>query len=181
MSDEAEVLIGTERAVAVQDVVGEPDPDWERVEPGSADEVADGTPPPQMSPGEMAKFAQMMIDQIDDNPAVLPNLPLNTGNLEVWALESCFLPPATPEDQPEPGLIITFASATDPRGTPHVLSRDRALKFASQIRKQANTGPSIQQRAAQAGLDVPPDAPSSGGLILPPGVAAPLASDEEDE
>lgn len=133
-------------------------------------EVVPQGPPPQMTPDEMQKFADMVLRQVDDDPSIIPNFPLNLDTVEVWALESCML-------REGPGVIITFASPSDPRGTPHILSRERALKFASQIKKCANTGPNLAQQAAAAGLSVPPGA---GGLILPPGVSAPTPVDDDD-
>ena len=126
--------------------------------------------PPQhlLSDNEQKELADRIINEVDDHDEGLPFLPLNLEKLCIWSIEDVFLP-AEPGEKLDsnPGIIITFASPDDPRGTPYLLKRDRALKFASQIKRHANTGPSIQRRAAASGLSVPEDAPSSGGLILP--------------
>ena len=122
------------------------------------DFATDEQPQQPMSPQQMAKMAEMVLKQVDDDPTIIPQLPLDVGALTVWALECTLI-------NGEPGIIITFAGPTFPRGIPFVLSRDRGLKFASQVKKLLLTGPSIEQRAAQAGISVPPG--SGGGLILP--------------
>lgn len=127
-------------------------------------EISDA-PVEQLTPAEQARLADHIIDEIDDHPEGIPMLPLNLTNLYVWSIESCFMPPVGNEE-PEPGVIVTIASPDNPRGTPFVLTRDRALKFASQVKKFAHTGPSIQVRAAQSGLAVPQDA-GEKKLILP--------------
>lgn len=124
-------------------------------------------PVEQLSPQEQSRLADHIINEIDDHPEGIPQLPLDLNMLYVWSIEPCFLPPTSPGEDAEPGLIITSASPTNPRGTPvFILNRDRALKLASQIKKFANTGPSLQQRAAQSGLAVPPS-PAEGKLIVP--------------
>lgn len=122
----------------------------------------------ELTETEQKKLADHIMNEIDSNDSALPMLPLNTSMFVVWSFENTFMPPDIPGGDPVPAVIITFASPENPRGTPFVLSRDRMLKFCSQGKKRAQTGPSIVQRAAQAGLAVPPSA--DGELILPPGV-----------
>ena len=114
-----------------------------------------------MNEAQAAAMAKKIVENIDNHPEGLPPLPLNVNDLHVWAIE------CTMVGTGEPALIITFASSAFPRGIPFVLTRDRALKFASQVKRFANTGPSLQQRAAQSGLSVPPDASDTPKLIVP--------------
>ena len=111
------------------------------------------------------EMANKIIEEVDNHDEGLPNLPLNLNNFFVWSIEDAFLPEEIPGTA-NPGVIITFANPSDPRGTPVIFSRDRALKLASQIKKHAQTGPSMAQRAAQSGLAVP-QSPAGSGLILP--------------
>ena len=132
------------------------------------DEVLAPKPIQEMSVSEQKELADNIVAEIDDHDEGLPFLPLNLGKFTVWSFENCFLPVDDPDDKPDsnPGIIITFASPDDPRGTPYILNRDRGLKFASQLKKRLLTGPvvSLQQRAAQSGLAVPP---AAGELIVP--------------
>ena len=124
----------------------------------------DDVPVPQpgqpLTPAQMKKLQEKILSEIDDHTEGFPDLPFNAANLYVWALESTMVADAI--GQPEPGIIITFANSSDPRGTPVALSRDRALKFASQVKKQAMTGPAVPEPESQ--LIVPPQA---GKLIVP--------------
>ena len=131
--------------------------------------VPTGKPINEMNASEQKALADKIVDEIDANDEGIPFLPLNLGKFTVWSFEHVYLPPEEPGAKPDsnPGIIITLASPDDPRGTPYILSRDRAIKFASQLKKRAQTGPSIQQRAAVSGIAVPTDAPQFGGLILP--------------
>lgn len=115
---------------------------------------------------EQKQLADRIVAEIDDHEDGIPMLPLNLTQFAVWSFENCMIPPDIEGDKPQPAIIITFATADNPRGTPFILVRDRALKFASQLKKRANQGPSLQQRAAQAGLSVPPDA-GEKKLIVP--------------
>lgn len=144
---------------------------------GAPDDTPPNVPPHELSMAAQADLAKRMIEEIDNHEDGIPFLPLNTGQLYVWSIEDTFLPPDLPTAKPDsnPGVIITFASASDPRGTPVVLDRDRALKFASQVRRHAQTGPSIQQRAQQAGIAVPG---GSTGLLLPDGSTVAPSSDD---
>ena len=165
--------------VEIEEVAGEDEESSEVLESGliiagSEDvqviaDIPEGISPENMTPTQQRELADSIVSNIDDHPEGLPGLPLNLGKFTVWSIECAFLPVDDPDAKPDsnPGLILTFAGPDDPRGTPFIFNRDRALKLASQLKKFANQGPSIQQRAAQSGLAVPVDAPSSGGLILP--------------
>ena len=122
-------------------------------------------PVQEMNVDEQKALADRIISEIDDHAEGLPNIPLNFAKLSMWSLESFLQPPDVPGGEPQPAVILTLASAEDPRGTPHIFTRDRALKLASQLKKFAQTGPSLAQRAAQSGIAVPPSA--DGKLIVP--------------
>lgn len=130
-----------------------------------ADDEIPQKPMNELTPAEQVKLAAHVIAEIDDHPEGIPFLPLDLTALYVWSIETVFMPPVVPGGEPEPGVIVTFASPQNPRGTPVIFPRDRALKLASQIKKAAQTGPSLEQRAAQTGIAVPPSA--GGKLILP--------------
>jgi len=120
----------------------------------------------QLTPAEQKKLADHIVDEIDSHDEGIPMLPLNLGMFVVWSIENVFLPLDEPNSS-KPGVILTFASPENPRGTPFVFTRERALRLASQLKKHAQTGPSLQQRAAQSGITVPSDSPSEGELIVP--------------
>ena len=124
------------------------------------DDVLVPQPGQPLTPAQMKKLQEKILSEIDDHTEGFPDLSFNAANLYVWALESTMVADAI--GQPEPGIIITFANSSDPRGTPVALSRDRALKFASQVKKQAMTGPAVPEPESQ--LIVPPQA---GKLIVP--------------
>lgn len=162
-----EQLQDDEAQVTHQLIIASDDSAVEEVDLGEAP----AKPINELTGAEQKALADKIVAEIDDHDDGIPFLPLNLAKFNVWSFENCMLPPDVVGEDPQPGVIITFASADDPRGTPYILTRDRALKFASQLKKRANTGPSLQQRAAEAGIAVPGGA---GGLVGPDGT--PLAS-----
>jgi hypothetical protein len=136
---------------------GEVDPDSITVE--DIDQEFVGQAPPQLTERQAAEMAKKAIAEIDKNDQFIPVMPLNLANLCVWALENTFI-------GEEPGIIVTIANTAFPRGIPFVLDRDRGLKFCSQLKKRLMEGPPIEERAAQAGLSIPQQAPP-GELIIP--------------
>ena len=118
----------------------------------AADGPPDGFEAPQLTPDQAQKMAEKILSDVDDDDTIIPNLPLNTQNLCLWAFESIMIDPVTP------GIIITFASTAFPRGIPICIDRERGLKFCSQLKKRLQQGPVI--------AEAPPGVPE---IITPPG------------
>jgi hypothetical protein len=93
----------------------------------------------QMSPAEM-------LAMVDNDDSALPQLNW-VPSPAFWRFENWQDPTG------EPAVIIVLSNTNIPNGVPWVLSRDRALLFASQLKKRCNTGPEII--APPTGLIVP--------------------------
>jgi hypothetical protein len=115
-------------------------------------EAFEGKPIEELTQAEQIKLAKVILNTIDDDDTQIPLLPLNLNNTVVWSFENVMMP--GPEEF-EPGVIITLASQTDPRGTPYTLERDRGLKFCAQLKKRLMKGPDLVEEAERAGIAVP--------------------------